>query len=275
MSDFPSLEQLRGKVQKDRHQEIGNWLARRVARPLAVYGTWVAIRLRLSAHQVTLGALLANLLAAVALGAGERWGVLLCAILLHLGFWLDHVDGQVARWRGTAGVTGVYFDYLMHHLSGMALGFALGMGLAVQTGNLAWPVAGFSISLGITLLSLHNDCRYKAFFQRLKASSGAFRVEGGAGGRPAPAPGWPRRGRAMLTWPLFKLCEPHMVLMAVSILAVLACLPGDSWLWAWQGYVGALAVLSPCLGLARVARSIQRNFPSTEFDQWFQPVDLD
>ena len=28
MSDFPSLEQLRGKVQKDRHQEIGNWLAR-------------------------------------------------------------------------------------------------------------------------------------------------------------------------------------------------------------------------------------------------------
>ena len=33
------------RVQKDRHREIGNWLARRVARPTAVYGCWLAIRL--------------------------------------------------------------------------------------------------------------------------------------------------------------------------------------------------------------------------------------
>ena len=50
--------------------EIGNWLARRVARPTAVYGCWLAIRLGLTAHQVTLAAL-----CVVARGrAGDRHG---------------------------------------------------------------------------------------------------------------------------------------------------------------------------------------------------------
>ena len=44
-------------------------------------------------------------------GRGSSSGV----VLAHLAFWLDHVDGQVARWRGTASLDGVYLDYLMHH----------------------------------------------------------------------------------------------------------------------------------------------------------------
>ena len=63
----PTLAELRARVHKGRHREIGNWLARRVARPSAVYGTWAAVRLGLSAHQVTLGAPLASLGSAVAI----------------------------------------------------------------------------------------------------------------------------------------------------------------------------------------------------------------
>ena len=85
-----------------------------------------------------------------------------------LGYWLDHVDGQVARWRGTACLGGVYFDYMMHHLAMMALGFALGFGLTMRGGSPLWSVAGFLIAAGWTILNLHNDCRYKAWFQRLK-----------------------------------------------------------------------------------------------------------
>ena len=35
----PTIAELRARVHKDRHREIGNWLARRVARPTAVYGS--------------------------------------------------------------------------------------------------------------------------------------------------------------------------------------------------------------------------------------------
>ncbi|MBV8318641.1 MAG: CDP-alcohol phosphatidyltransferase family protein, partial [Planctomycetaceae bacterium] len=222
MKEHPTLAELRARVQKDRHREIGNWLARRVARPTAVFGTWMAVRLGLSAHQVTLAALLTNGAAALAIATGSRAGFLLGVALGHLAFWLDHVDGQVARWRGTSSLDGVYLDYLMHHAASLGLGFGLGYGLAERTGDPRWAAAGFAIALGWAGLGLHNDCRYKAFFQRLKRESGVFRVEGGHGGRPAPPAPWPRRGRAALTWPFVKACEPHVVLIGLTGLALLA-----------------------------------------------------
>ena len=185
----------------------------------------------LSAHQVTLAALVL-----VARGrGGDRHGrSRFCSssgvMLAHLGFWLDHVDGQVARWRGTVSLDGVYFDYLMHHAANLALGFALGYGLAARSGETRWTIAGFAIAVGWALLSLHNDCRYKAFFQRLKSATGSYRVDGGGGGRPQPPAPWPRRGRAAITWPAYKLCEIHVVLMGLTVLAVLAIVFPPVWL---------------------------------------------
>lgn len=275
MTQGPTLAQLRARVHKQRHQEIGNWLARRVARPSAVYGTWLAIRLGLSAHQVTVAALAAALGAAVGIGSGTRPGFLAGTFLALLSFWLDRVDGQVARWRGTASLDGVYFDYLMHHAANLALGFALGHGLACRTGDPRWSVAGFLIALGWAILSLHNDCRYKAFFQQLKRVDNAFRVEGGRGGRPAPPAPWPRRGRGLLTWPAYKACEPHVVLVALLLVAGLALVSPRLWVVAWTGSVGLMAVLAPVLACGRVAKAIAAGSVESEFRLWFQawPVD--
>ncbi|HEY2154406.1 MAG TPA: CDP-alcohol phosphatidyltransferase family protein, partial [Isosphaeraceae bacterium] len=109
----PSLAELRARVHKDRHREIGNWLARRVGRPSAVYGTWLAVRLGVSAHQVTIAAIVVSAASVLAIGSGMRSGFVGGVALAHLAFWLDHVDGQVARWKRTASLDGVYLDYLM------------------------------------------------------------------------------------------------------------------------------------------------------------------
>jgi phosphatidylglycerophosphate synthase len=268
----PTVAELRAQVQKDRHREIGNWLARRVARPTAVYGCWLAIRLGLSAHQVTLAALCSSLGAAIAIGTGQRFMFVVGVVLAHLGFWLDHVDGQVARWRETVSLDGVYLDYLMHHAANLALGFALGYGLAVRTGETGWTIAGFAIAVGWALLSLHNDCRYKAFFQRLKSTTASYRIDGGGGGRPQPAAAWPRRGRATLTWPAYKLCEIHVVLIGLTGLAVLAVAYPALSLALWRAGVLCLAVLAPMLGIGRIARSVSCSNVETEFARWFQPV---
>jgi hypothetical protein len=270
MSERPTLSALRGRVQKERHREIGTWLARRVARPSAVYGTWLAVRMGLSADQVTAAALAANLAGAAAIGSGTKWGFVAGVGLLHLGFWLDHVDGQVARWRGTASLDGVYLDYLMHHAANLALGFALGHGLAVRTGDPAWSVAGFLIALGWTGLSLHNDCRYKAFFQRLKRGSRTYRVDGGRGGRPSPPTPWPRRGLGVLTWPAYKSCEPHAVLLGLSALSVVALAAPPAWLVLWGWGVRGMAVLAPVLALGRVTRAAKRRTSEAEFARWFR-----
>ena len=266
----PSLAQLRAVVQKGRHREIGNWMARGIARPAAVYGTWAAIRLGLSAHQVTLGFLLANLLAAALIGSGRRDGFAAGVLLLHLGYWLDHVDGQVARWRGTASLDGVYFDYMAHHASNLALGFGLGFGLAVRLHDNLWCLAGFGIAAGWCLLSLHNDCRYKAYFQRLKSSTDHYLVEGGGGGRPHPPAAWPSSGLGRITWPAQKSCEPHTVLTGLSLLAVLAILVPEAWQACWKLGVAAMAILAPTLAAGRIGRSIVRGGVEAEFAQWFR-----
>jgi hypothetical protein len=267
----PTLAELRSRVHKARHREIGNWLARRVGRPSAVYGTWAAVRLGLSAHQVTLAALAASLAAPVGLATGTRAGFLVGVALAHLAFWLDHVDGQVARWRGTASLSGVYFEYLIHHAAALGLGFGLGYGLAARTGDLRWAAAGFAIALGWAGLGLHNDCRYKAFFQRLKREERSFRVDGGSGGLPAPPAPWPRSGRAALTWPAFKACEPHVVLLALTALAALAVFAPPVWLASWRAGVRLMAVLAPALAFGRAARAVTRQAVDDEFDRWFRP----
>jgi len=267
----PTLAALRSTVQKERYREIGNWLARRIARPTAVYGTWLAIRLGLSAHHVTLLALAASAAATLAFMTGVIPGFVAGVALAHLAFWLDHVDGQVARWRGTACLDGVYFDYLMHHAASLGMGFGLGYGLAARTGDPRWSAAGFAIALGWTLLGLHNDCRYKAFFQRLKRETGSFRVDGASGGRPSPPACWPRRGMAALTWPAYKACEPHVVLIGLTALAVLALGAPPLWLMLWRGGVRIMAVLAPALAFGRAARTVTRQTVSEEFERWFRP----
>src|SRR4051812_10189581 len=135
--DRPSLAELRTRVFKHSSSsppsspppEIGNWLARRVGRPSAVYGTWLALRWGTSANQVTTAALLVNLAGALSIGLGTRIGFVAGVAGVFAAYWLDHVDGQVARWRGTASLNGVYFDYLLHHAANLSLGFALGFGL--------------------------------------------------------------------------------------------------------------------------------------------------
>jgi phosphatidylglycerophosphate synthase len=268
----PTIAELRARVQKDRHREIGNWLARRVARPTAVYGCWLAIRLGLSAHQVTLLALGSWLLAAVSIGTGDRLLFIIGVALLQFGFWLDHVDGQVARWRGTVSLDGVYLDYVMHHVANLSLGFALGFGLAVKFGDVRWTIAGFAIAVGWAGLSLHNDCRYKAFFQRLKSTTYSYRVDGGGGGRPQPPSPWPRRGRAAFTWPAFKACEIHVVTVALAAMALLAVVSPRAWVFAWQAVVLSLAVLAPSLAIGRTARSVALSAAESEFSRWFKPA---
>ncbi len=269
----PTLAELRATVHKQQHREIGNWLACRVARPTAVYGTWVAVRLGLSAHQVTLAALAASLGGALAIGTGSRAGFVLGVALAHLGFWLDHVDGQVARWRGTACLDGVYLDYVMHHVASFALGFGLGFGLASRSGQPAWALAGLAIAGGWALLGLHNDCRYKAFFQRLKSSGGTYLVAGGSGSRPSPPASWPKHGIGLLSWPLYKLCEPHVVLTILTALAALAGVRPSLWLACWRSSALVMAMLAPLLGAARIARSVACGSAEAEFSRWFRPAE--
>ena len=74
----------------------------------------------------------------------------------------------------------------------------------------------------------------------------------------------------MLSWPLFKACEPHVILIGLSGLALLAVLMPTLWDRLWRSGVIAMAVIAPVLAVARTGRAIHRGAIEEEFGRWFR-----
>jgi len=106
--------------------------------------TRAAARLRLTPTQVTAVSVVVVAAAAALFAAGlGRLGWVLGAILLYLGFVLDCVDGQLARYTRTFSVFGGWLDTVADR----AKEYLVYAGLAIGAGEGAWPLAVAAITL--------------------------------------------------------------------------------------------------------------------------------
>jgi len=269
---IPKLDELSRRCQKPDSTRIGNWMARRITRPLALRVTRVVLPLGVSAHAVTLSAWAAGLAAAFSFGWGSIGGWLLGAALLQLWYLLDHVDGQLARYRGAESLDGAALDYLMHHTLNLLLPVGVGWGFA-GGGHSIWLLAGLAWGTGSLLIGLVNDARYKSFIKRLKRLRGELRVIGGGGGRPVPPKPLPLHPKAALAWCVRKFCEPHFVMNALTLLAILQWLLADPSLFIGRVYLAGMAFLAVAAAAAVIIRSLRRGAAEEEFAAWFQLPD--
>jgi hypothetical protein len=250
-------------------------MARRVSRPLALRVTWLIAPWGVSAHAVTSLALLLSFGAAACFATGAPAGWLAGALLLQLWYLFDHVDGQVARLHGTASLDGIQLDYLMHHVVNLVVPCGLGCGVWRVSGGEYWLWAGLVFAIGTLVLGLANDTRYKAFVARLKELDGPLLVRSGGFmaddisandavpyGRFAQ---WLRRCVHLAR----KLCEVHVVMNAVTVVAIIQCLSGGMLLI--EIYLAVTAALALITSVATVARDIRRGAAEREFAQWYVP----
>lgn len=263
----PRFDEMERRCQKPDHRTVGNWFARNVSRPLALRITWIILPLGISAHAMTLLAWVCAAGAALSLGSGAANGWLLGATLLHLWYLLDHVDGQLARWSGTASLGGVQLDYLMHHAVNVMVPVGAGYGASVSAEEPALMLAGAAWGVSALVLGLIHDTRQKAFEQRLKRVYGELRVIGGGGGRPTPPPGPPRTIRGFIKWSARKSCETQSVLLMVPLVSfcMLAGWPADRF------YVSGMAAISTAVAAIAVMREVKHHRAETTFANWFQP----
>jgi phosphatidylglycerophosphate synthase len=272
-SGRPSMAELERRCQKPDHRRIGNWMARRVSRPLALRVTWVVLPWCVSAHAVTLVAWLCALVAAAVFALGTVYAWLAAAALLQLWYLLDHVDGQLARWRGTASLDGVQLDYLMHHTVNLCVPLGIGYGLAAAPLEPLWLTMGLAWGLGLLVIGLVNDTRYKAFIERLKKIEGRLTVVGGGESRSeevAPAP----RGTLHAAWWLArKLCEIHVVMNALLCVALIQWLLGDEGLAGGRVYLALVALVAPMTAVVGLVRSVRRETEEREFAAWYRVPD--
>jgi hypothetical protein len=266
------LAELERRCQKPDHRRVGNWMARRISRPLALRVTWIVAPWGLSAHAATGLAMLSAVAAAIAFGCGSLSSWLAGAALLQLWYLLDHVDGQLARFRDKASLDGVQLDYLMHHVVNLIVPWGLGFGLAGRPLDAAWLALGLVFSLGLLTIGLVNDTRYKAFIERLKSLDGELRVAGG-GRHPASSIPTAPRGALRRTARLArKSCEIHVVMNALTVASIAAWLIDDRALVVARVYLSCMAPVALMVALATVVRSLRAGECEREFARWYRPA---
>jgi len=268
--DQLSIAELERRCQKPDHRRVGNWMARRITRPAALRMTRLAAPLGVTAHAATLGAWGVGLGAAAALAWGTPCGWLLGAAMLQLWYLLDHVDGQLARLRGTASLDGAQLDYLMHHTLNLLVPVGAGWGLFVARAEPLWAAAGLIWGVATMAITLRHDARYKAFVQRLKRLRGRLEVVGGGGARPAPQPPLPRNPVRLAARLGRKACEVHVVMNLAAAIAVVQLLTRDRGLLLAGIYLAAMAPLSAGVAAWDIVRSQRRLEAEHEFAAWYR-----
>ncbi|MFD7707038.1 CDP-alcohol phosphatidyltransferase family protein [Streptomyces sp. NPDC059785] len=130
--DIPPLAEVRRITQKKRDAWWTVILVDPVATPLV---RLTARYTRITPNQITWGALLLGLVSAGCFAMGDwRW-LIAGALVYHLSFILDCMDGKVARLTGQGSVFGAWLDYIFDRIRVMACAVALMAGQYHRTGE--------------------------------------------------------------------------------------------------------------------------------------------
>lgn len=240
--DIATLREIchRGKLEKDRR----SWYA--ASRSVAIYITWLLIHTGITANQVTLMTVSLALAGAALLATPPAWLALCGAGLLLAYHLLDKVDGDVARFRRTFSIVGVYMDEVGHGLAFGGLFFGLGLHLAwgAETifGAILVLAAGGIGSLCMVLIRHHKSAGFTLYAQYVLVQpalmpdaedlsrphplsrEGAHRSRRGED----PAPGAPSRALATLRDTVLMLADFVFILALVTMGLVLEVTTGSA-----------------------------------------------
>ncbi|MDB1089176.1 CDP-alcohol phosphatidyltransferase family protein [Streptomyces sp. ACA25] len=133
--DIPPLREVRQITQKKRDAWWTVLLVDPVATPLV---RWTARWTRFTPNQITWLALLFGLGAAACFAFGSWQWLVAGALLYHVSFILDCMDGKLARLTGTGSVFGAWLDYVFDRIRVLFCAIALMGGQYTRTGEVVY-----------------------------------------------------------------------------------------------------------------------------------------
>jgi len=138
-----------------------HWVADVYLRDISPYLTRLLVRTPITANQVTWLMILTGMGAAGALLIPGLPGGFLAAILGQLQMLWDCCDGEVARWRKTSSVSGVFLDRVGHYTTEGLIPIALGMRAAgfpdANWWDSPWPLFGALLAVVVLYNKSLND----------------------------------------------------------------------------------------------------------------------
>jgi phosphatidylglycerophosphate synthase len=184
-------------------------------------------------NRVTMLSFAIGILAAVCFAFGTPAGLIAGAVLYHVSFTFDCVDGKIARLNGTGSIFGAWLDYILDRVRILACTIALMGGQYAKTGNNAYLILGGVVvfldmfrylnALEVTLVHQQVSEQVKAAGESLPttADGGGVRMTALIGGQPTGKRAFLNRARDLLQRSRIR---PHLVggiefQMAVFIIA--------------------------------------------------------
>jgi phosphatidylglycerophosphate synthase len=147
-----SIEELRQICQSQAVLETNSWYAVHVARRISIYITWLLLPTGISANQVTVLFFLTGLAAGILFLPGLPGFTLAGALTLQLWFVLDHVDGEIARYRENTTITGILFDNASHFVVHPFIFATLTLGVFRNLHSIDVLILGFLATIFIQAL---------------------------------------------------------------------------------------------------------------------------
>jgi phosphatidylglycerophosphate synthase len=270
MRRVEGLKQLNKTVQKPGYKIKGNWMARNLTRDMALPVTWVFLHFPVNANQVTFFSLVIALLSCFSFSLGIPSMMFVGAVFLQLWYLLDHVDGQIARYKKESSITGVYFDYITHYVVHMGVFMGIGIGAARNTGSNTYLLAGIVSGVAIVFFMLTYDSMYKAFFAKIEKSGKISKrsdniVEASIGKEKKPFLIF-----RMLFTIAHKLCEIHVLMNIITVLAVIGMFHVEI---PWGAIILVYALLTLFLAIMKTTYFVVRKEPDRIFKDIFEVSD--
>lgn len=160
---FRTLKELKKSCQKEK--EFFR-ISKYFYRPLSLPITSLIVKTSISANTITVIGILTWIAGCFLLCLTEAGYQIAAVILLQLGLILDHVDGDLARYRNRTSYEGAYLDLLGHSFSGPLLFLCWGLNVFF---SLHYSLALYLGIIGsLSTLPLSSNCKKDIMFKLLQ-----------------------------------------------------------------------------------------------------------
>lgn len=147
-----SIRELR-KICQDPKKETDDKFCNIWYRPITIYLTKLFLYTPITANQATLLSILSGVLGGFFLILGNNLFDIVGILLLYFYWLLDHVDGEIARYRKSGSLTGEYFDFVAHYIVFPIFLIGMTFGAYKDIGEIWIFAFGFSAAISIGLQS--------------------------------------------------------------------------------------------------------------------------
>jgi len=216
MSLLGEFKKLNKVCQKPRYKEVGNWMVRNIIREACVPMTYLLLKTPITANQVTFLSLAFAIAGCVSFLVAKGLPFLWLAVLLHISYYFDHVDGQIARCKGQSSVSGMMFDFITHYIIFSAILLSLGLKAYFESANMFYIYCGMAASISIVSFNLLIDSKYRAFFVKILKHN-EVRINKAQAENEKDKRSIPAKFFSLL----HKTCEIHIIINTLTVAALL------------------------------------------------------